>query len=130
MKNRKIFMRILRGMLIILISSSLLGCSKATMTSCSLSSQADNFEKTRIVTVINTRTNTVVFRMIGTFSCQYSDGDLDIISAVGPDKYEKHFIHLNNNLTYIVEDAEGNGDMYYQKIEYFPTLEGSIQNAE
>ena len=130
MNNRKIFMRILRGMLILLFSSSLLGCGKATITSCSLSKQADNFEKTRIVTVINTRTDTIVFRMVGTFSCQYSDGDLDIISAVGPDQYEKHFIHLNNNLTYIVEDTEGSGDMYYQKIEYFPTIEEGIQNGE
>lgn len=130
MKYQKIFMRILRGMLILLITSSLIGCSKATMTSCSLSGQADNFEKTRIVTVINTRTNTIIFRMVGTFSCQYSDGDLDIISAVGPDQYEKHFIHLNNNLTYIVEDTEGNGDMYYQNIEYFPVTEEGDQNGE
>ncbi len=112
--------RIYTALVVLLMCVLITGCSPASCQSTELSRQADNFEKTRIITVINTRTDGIIFRMTGTFSCQYSSGDLDIISAVGPNKYEKHFIHMNENLTYIVEDTAGNGDLYYQKVEYFP----------
>ena len=117
---------IILGFVILSMSS----CSEAEIQSSKLSTSADSFEKTRVITFINTRTDTVIFRLTGTFSCQYSNGDVDLICAVGPDQYEKHFIHLNNNLTYIVEDTEGNGDMYYQKIEYFPEVGGGVEDGE
>lgn len=111
----------------LLTASVLAGCTEAEVQTANLSRQADNFEKTRIVTVINTRTDRVIFRLTGTFSCQYSNGDLDIITATGPNEYEKHFVHLNEWLTYIVEDTEGTGDLWYQKIEYFPEPELVIE---
>ena len=100
---------------------TLSGCTEGEKKSIEISKKADNFENTRVLTVINTRNDKIIFRLVGTFSCQYSGGDLDIICAIGEDKYEKHFIHLNENLTYIVEDTSNTtGDLYHTVIEYYP----------
>ncbi len=109
---------------------SMSGCSEAEIQSSKLSTSADSFEKTRVITFINTRTDTVIFRLTGTFSCQYSNGDIDLICAVGPGKYVKHFINLNDNITYIVEDTVDVGDLYYQQIEYFPEVGGGVEDGE
>ena len=121
--------RIYTTLVVLLMCVFITGCNAAACQSMELSRQADNFEKTRIISVINTRTGEIIFRLTGTFSCQYSSGDLDIISAVGPDEYEKHFIHMNENLTYIVEDTASNGDLYYQKVEYFPERELVVETS-
>lgn len=107
--------------LVSICTFTLSGCTEGEKKSIEISKKADNFENTRVLTVINTRSDKIVFRLTGTFSCQYSNGDLDIVCAVGEDKYEKHFIHLNENLTYIVEDTSNtNGDLYHTVLEYYP----------
>lgn len=99
-------------------------CTEGERQSFMTSRKADNFETTRILTVINTRTDKIVFRLTGTFSCQYSNGDLDIICAVDENEYEKHFFHLNDNLTFIVEDTTNTtGDPYDIVVEYYPEIE-------
>ena len=106
-----------------LLAFCISSCSEGARQSSEISQKADNFETTRILTVINTRTDKVLIRITGTFSCQYSNGDLDIICAVGKNTYEKHFIHLNGYMTYIVEDISNNkGDLYYTKFEYYPEI--------
>ena len=97
------------------------GCSEAKRQSAEISRSADNFETPRKLTLVNTRTDKVILELTGTFSVQSSDGAIDILCAIGDNKYEKHFFTLNEWTIYIIEDLSSNGgDLYFRKIEYYP----------
>lgn len=97
------------------------GCTEAEKKSIEISKEADTFQTPRKLTVINTRTDRVVLEFIGTFSVQSSDGAIDILCAIGDDKYEKHFFTLNEWTIYVVEDISSNGgDLYFRQIKYYP----------
>lgn len=100
---------------------SLSGYSKAERKSTEISKQADNFETVRRLTIINTRTDKIILEFTGTFSVQSSSGDIDILCAIGDDRYEKHFIRLNKQTIYVVEDISNQGiDKYFREIKYYP----------
>lgn len=100
---------------------SLSGCSEAELKSTEISKQADNFKTARRLTVINTRNDKIIFEFTGTFSFQYSDGDIDILCAIGDNRYEKHFFSLNDWTIYVVEDVSNQGvDKYFREIKYYP----------
>ena len=97
------------------------GCTEAEKKSIEISKEADTFQTPRKLTVINTRTDTVILEFIGTFSVQSSDGAIDILCAIGDDEYEKHFFTLNEWTIYVVEDISSNGgDLYFRQIKYYP----------
>jgi len=99
--------------LVIFIALSLVGCQReADKVSYNLSMQADNFNVTRQLTVINTRAedgnNAVLFQMTGNFSInKESDGDLAVIGEEPDGTYYKHFVYLTRDISYIVEDLGG-----------------------
>ena len=100
---------------------SLSGCSEAKRKSTEISKQADNFETARRLTVINTRNDEIILEFTGTFSVQSSGGDIDILCAIGDDRYEKHFFRLNDWTIYVVEDVSNQGvDKYFREIKYYP----------
>lgn len=97
------------------------GCTAAERKSTEISRAADEFKTPRKLTIINTRTDKIVLEFIGTFSVQSSAGAIDILCAVGDDKYEKHFFTLNEWTIYVVEDISSNGgDLYFREIKYYP----------
>lgn len=97
------------------------GCTKAERKSTEISREADEFKTPRKLTIINTRTDKIVLEFVGTFSVQSSSGAIDILCAVGDDKYEKHFFTLNEWTIYVVEDISSNGgDLYFRQIKYYP----------
>jgi len=97
------------------------GCTEAERKSTEISREADEFKTPRKLTIINTRTDKIVLEFIGTFSVQSSSGAIDILCAVGNDKYEKHFFTLNEWTIYVVEDISSNGgDLYFRQIKYYP----------
>lgn len=103
------------------IAIPLSGCTEAERKSTEISKQADDFKTPRKLTIINTRTDKVILEFIGTFSVQSSSGAIDILCAVGNDKYEKHFFTLNEWTIYVVEDISSNGgDLYFRQIKYYP----------
>jgi len=80
------------------------GCQEADKVSANLSLEADNFNIYRLVTVINTRTDTVMFQIRGNISIdKEADGDLAIIGEDENGMYFKHFICLSRDISYIVE---------------------------
>ncbi len=104
--------------------TSLSACTEADKQTNDISYKAANFETPRVFTVVNARTDKVIFRITGTFSIQYSNGDVDIICKTGLDSFQKHFVKLNEWTVYIVEDLTGNGgDLYFTKVEYYPENE-------
>lgn len=100
---------------------SLSGCSEAERKSSEISKQADNFETARRLTVINTRNDKIILEFTGTFSIQSSGGDIDILCAIGDNRYEKHFFKLNDWTIYIVEDVSNQDvEKYFREIKYYP----------
>ncbi len=82
------------------------GCSEATMASYNVSVQADNFNVVRQLTVINCLEGDVLFQMTGKFSIVVDECENQLEVTVENDDgtYEKHFVGLSDNVTYVVED--------------------------
>lgn len=86
------------------------GCQRqASKVSYNLSLEADSFNVTRRLTVINTRAEdgnaAILFQMAGNFSIEKeTDGDLAVIGENPNGTYYKHFVNLSRDITYIVED--------------------------
>ncbi len=90
----------------ILVATTLIGCSRqANRVSYNLSQEADSFNVARKLTVINQRTDTIVFQMSGNFSLQNEGNkELAVIGEDADGRYYKHFVYLSSEVMYIVED--------------------------
>ena len=123
MKMKKVFALIL---VVLLIGTVFIGCEErqANTVSYNLSLEADNFNVARKLSVINVRTDTVLFQVTGNFSIdKESDGDLAVIGENADGKYYKHFICLADEITYIVEDLGTTGvDKYNYQINFNPNM--------
>lgn len=110
--------RIILMICIILIAMSIFaGCSEASKVSSNISLEADNFNVYRLVTVINTRTDAVMFQIRGNISItKETDGDLAIVGEDENGKYFKHFVCLSRDVSYIVEQI-GNASVEKHKYE-------------
>jgi len=102
----------------------LAGCSiQSKRVSYNLSKEADNFNITRRLVVINARTDKPVLEVIGNLSVLKDGGDLDIIIEVAPGQYKKHFVNLNEWTIYAVEDISGSGvSPYHYEINFLPEM--------
>lgn len=98
------------------------GCTESEQVSYNIGKEADNFNVTRKLTVINARTDTILLEIEGTFSLSNnSDNELEVICEVGDGKYQKHFVYLNDDTMYVVEDISGaNVDKYHYEINFLP----------
>jgi hypothetical protein len=112
-------------MAIVMMVSILSGCERQSdRVSYNLSLEADNFNVARKLTVINQRTDTILFQMTGNFSIEKeSDGDLAVIGENENGTYYKHFVCLSSEITYIVEDLGKTGvNKYKYSINFNPRM--------
>ena len=119
MKNRKVY---LLATLFILLCIALTACTDAEKATRQVQSQADSFNVTRRIVVVNTRTDTVLYEVIGTFSLSNSEhGELQITSQIGENKYKLDYIYLSENITYIVQDVSDQyNDPYHYEFNILP----------
>ena len=106
-----------------ILAITLTGCRQAYVVSRNVSKQADNFNVTRRVTVINTRTDKVLMQMIGKISIEDVKNGVAVIVEIDRKKsiYQKHYIYLNGNTMYTVEDVSGVGvSKYAYEMEFMP----------
>lgn len=110
--------------ILILVLIVLCGCTEVNRVSHNIKQQADNFNVTRRISVINARSDKPVFELIGNFSLQNNaKNELEIIVEVENGKYKKHFIYLNEWTMYVVEDVSGAYvDKYHYEINYLPEM--------
>lgn len=110
--------------ILILVVLVLCGCTEVDRVSHNIGQQADNFNITRRIVVMNARTDKVMFELIGKFSLQNNNaGELEVICEVGPNLYKKHFIYLNDDTLYVVEDISGAYvDKYHYEVNYIPEM--------
>jgi hypothetical protein len=85
------------------------GCRQSERVSYNLSLEADSFNVTRQLTVINTRAmdgnSAILFQMIGNFSItKADDGDLEVTGENPNGTYYKHFVNLSRDISYVVQD--------------------------
>ena len=100
------------------------GCRQSERVAYNLGKDADNFNITRRIVVYNARTDKIIFELIGNFSLENnSEHELEIICEVSENVYKKHFIYLNENVLYVVEDMSGAYvDKYHYEVNYTPEM--------
>ncbi len=109
---------------IILILCVMSGCRQSDRVSHNISKEADRFNVTRRLAVINARSDKPIFEIIGNFSLSNnSTNELEIICEVEQGKYKKHFVYLNQWTIYTVEDVSGAYvDNYHYEVNYLPEM--------
>ena len=99
------FLALILAVLCLCLCFPLAGCRESNKVSYNLSLEADNFNVARKLTVINQRTDTILFQMEGNFSIEKeADGDLAVIGENNNGTYYKHFVYLSSEISYVVED--------------------------
>lgn len=116
--------KMLSVMLVVLFVVGLAGCTEADRVSANISKQADLFNVTRRLAVINARTDKPVFELVGRFSVSNTSHDeLAITVEVGNGSYKKHYVYLNEWTIYVVEDVSGAYvDPYHYEVNFLPQM--------
>lgn len=106
----------------VMLSGAAIGCTEADQVSSNISKQADNFNVTRKLTVLNARTDTVLLELTGTFALKNSsENELEVIIETADGKYQKDYVYLNDYTMYVVEDLSGSEvDKYHYEINFLP----------
>ncbi len=98
------------GLILAIIFISITGCDSATTVSDNLSKEANEFKVKRRITFINLRTNEYLFQVTGNCSVKGGRSDtnreVQLICRIGEDKYQKHFLYIADETTYVVEQLE------------------------
>lgn len=116
---KKLIKPILLAMLAVLM---LVGCRESSKVSYNVSREADSFGVVRRVTVINMRSDNIVFEAVGNIAIDTSDSEkLIVIMQTDEDTFKKHYINMTEWNMYVVEDVEGaKADEYKYEIRYIP----------
>ena len=111
-------------MLFVMVVTMFAGCRQSNRVSYNVSKQADNFNVTRRLAVINARTDKPVFELIGNFSVSNNTtNELEVIVEVGRGVYKKHLVYLNEWTIYVVEDVSGAYvDPYHYEVNFLPEM--------
>jgi len=99
--------------------------SQANKVSHNLSLEADNFNVIRQLTVINCINGDVLFQMTGKLSitADTEDNQLEVIVEDENGTYQKHFVGLSDNVTYVVEQKlNKNVDKYKYTLNFNPKM--------
>lgn len=110
-----------------LVGMLLTGCeqTQSQRVSYNLSQEADNFNVIRQLTVINCIEGDVLFQMTGKMSitADTSDNQLEVIVEDENGYYQKHFVGLSDNVTYVVEQLNvKNVSKYKYALNYNPKM--------
>lgn len=114
------------------ICAAFAGCTEADQVSQNISQEADNFNVTRKLTVLNARTDTILLNLTGTFALKNnSDNELEVIIETAEGKYQKDYVYLNDYTMYVVEDISGSDvDKYHYEINFLPEFGLKVTHNE
>lgn len=111
--------------IVLVLCFTLSGCTQADRVSYNVSKQADNFNVKRRLTVINTRTDKCILQMTGKISIEDVTNGIAVLVEVDREKgiYQKHWVYLNENTMYTVEDLNGvEVSQYAYEMEFMPQM--------
>lgn len=119
----KVFTIIVALFILAMVAIGMTGCREADRVSYNVSKEADNFNVTRRLTVINSRTDKCILQMTGRMSLEEVDGGIAVIVELDRAKhlYQKHYIWMNEWTMYTCEDVTGaNVSRYAYEMEFMP----------
>lgn len=118
--RRKLMMLVATMLMVVCVA----GCNQAERASYNISKEANNFNVTRRLAVINARSDEPVFELIGNFSLSNNgDHELEVTCEVEDGVYKKHFVYLNEWTIYVVEDVSGAYvDPYHYEVNFLPEM--------
>lgn len=117
--------RIISVLIIALVIVCMLcGCRQSDRVAYNISKEADNFNVTRRLAVINARTDKPVFELIGNFAISNNTtNELEVTVEVSHRVYKKHMVYLNEWTIYVVEDVSGAYvDPYHYEVNFLPEM--------
>lgn len=110
---------------VVLTSLLMISCSReADVASRNLSVAADQFEVHRRIVFYNGITDSYMLTVEGLCSLGNFDvkKELTVTCKVGPSSYKKHFLGLSDNVTYFVEQLDGNKvDAFHYRVTFRPS---------
>lgn len=121
MNIKRVIAGVLAGVTILCAS----GCGRqSARVAYNISKEADNFNVTRRLEVINARTDKPVFELIGNFALSNnSTNELEVTVEIGQGIYKKHLVYLNDWTIYVVEDVSGAYvDKYHYEVNFLPEM--------
>ena len=101
------------------------GCNDADVVSRNLSRSADQFEIDRRVVFYNGITGEYMLTIEGKCSLGNYDraGQISITCKTSDTGYKKHFLGLSDNVTYFVEQLDGqNVSTYHYRVVFKPSV--------
>ena len=118
----KRFKKIIVTVLFAFFLVGLTACTEASQVNHNINQAADNFNVTRRLEVINARTDTPLFELIGNFSLSNnSENELVVTVELENGTYKKHYVYLNEYTMYVVEDLSGSDvSPYHYEINVLP----------
>ena len=127
-KAAEVILIVVAIILTALLCVNLTSCSQADRVSYNVSREADSFGVCRKITVINSRTDTIIYELEGVFSLKNSvNNELEIVCRTGENEYKKHFIYLTDTVLYVVEDMQGaDVSPYHYKVTFYPKMIGGV----
>jgi len=116
---------IISGAGFILTAVLLCGCTEAAdRVTYNVQKEADNFNVTRRLSVINARSDKPVLELIGNFSISNNEAnELVVTIEVAPNVYKVDYVYLNDWTMYTVEDVSGAYvDKYHYEMNFLPEM--------
>lgn len=116
----------------LLLCMAFTGCAEVNQVSNNISQEADNFNVTRKLTVVNARTDTILLELTGTFALKNNtDNELEVIIETEEGKYKKDLVYLNDYTMYVVEDVSGaDVDKYHYEINFLPERGATVTHKD
>lgn len=116
----------------LLLCMAFTGCAEVNQVSNNISQEADNFNVTRKLTVVNARTDTILLELTGTFALKNNtDNELEVIIETEEGKYKKDLVYLNDYTMYVVEDVSGaDVDKYHYEIYFLPEWGATVTHKD
>ncbi len=98
------------------------GCYQSDIVTHNVQKEANYFNVARRIVVINARTDKPIFELKGYFAISNNENsELIVTCEIDKEKYQVHYIYLNEWTLYVIEDLNGTAvDKYHYEIWYMP----------
>ena len=109
---------------LLMLAFLLTACNDADVASENLSKAADNFELNRRIVFYNGITNDYMLVIEGLCSKDNTSTEhtLGIVCKVGENSYKKHLLGLSDNVTYFIEQIDGQAvSVYHYRVIFKPS---------
>lgn len=113
------------GTALTMIGALMCGCGREVKRATyNVQKEADNFNVTRRLSVINARSDKPVLELVGNFAITNNDnGELVVTIETAPNVYKVDYIYLNQWTMYTVEDVSGAYvDKYHYELNFLPEM--------